>query len=85
MNIILGVLLLGFSIIANAGDDLSMNVNSPETSFVVKLAANPTTGYQWKVVHFDKNLLTLSSSEYQRPQTQVNWCWWADVFYFYLE
>ena len=71
MNILLGVVLLGFSIIANAGDDLSMNVNSSDTSFVVKLASNPTTGYQWKVVQFDKDLLTLSSSQYQRPQTNL--------------
>lgn len=71
MNLIFGVLLLGFSIIANAGDGLTMNVNSSDTSFVVKLDSNPTTGYQWKVVHFDKNLLTLTSSEYQMPKTQL--------------
>lgn len=71
MKIILGCLLLSLSIIANAGDDLSMNINSNETSFVVTLSANPTTGYQWSVVQFDKSLLTLSSSQYQRSQTNL--------------
>lgn len=73
MNILLGSVLLGFSIIANAGtgDDLTINVNSSQSSFVVQLAANPTTGYQWKVVKFDKGLLSLISSHYQKPQTNL--------------
>ena len=73
MKILLGSVLLGFSIIAHAGagDDLTINVNASQSSFVVQLAANPTTGYQWKVVKFDKNLLSLLSSHYQKPQTNL--------------
>ncbi len=71
MKIFLGCILLGLSMIANAEDTLSMTVNPDEGRFVVKLAANPTTGFQWSVVKYDKNLLTLSSSEYQKPQTHL--------------
>lgn len=71
MKIFLSCILLGLSMIANADDTLSMNVNPEESSFVVKLAANPTTGFQWSVVKYDKNLLTLSSSQYQKPQTNL--------------
>ncbi|MCL9685820.1 protease inhibitor I42 family protein [Legionella maioricensis] len=75
MNILLGCVLLGLSIIANAGsaagDDLTINADSSQSSFVVQLAANPTTGFQWKVVRFDKNLLSLISSHYQKNQTNL--------------
>ena len=71
MNIFWGCILLGVSIVANAGDILSMNVNDSEKNFTVKLAANPTTGYQWTVVKFDKTFLTLSKSQYKRPQTNL--------------
>lgn len=62
---------MGLSIIANASDDISLNVNSNETSFIVTLDANPTTGYQWSVVQFDKKLLTLTKSQFLRPKTNL--------------
>ena len=75
MNILLGYVLLAFSLIANAGsaagDDLTMNVNSSQSSFVVQLAANPTTGFQWQAVKYDKNLFSLISSHYQKGQTNL--------------
>jgi inhibitor of cysteine peptidase len=74
MNILLGYVLLAFSIIANAGsagDDLTMNANSSQSSFVVQLAANPTTGFQWQVVNYDKKLFSLISSHYQKAQTNL--------------
>jgi len=72
MNFLIGFILLSFSVMANAGDNnISMTADSTQKKFVVTLAANPTTGYQWKVVQFDKNLLTLTSSDYQKPQTQL--------------
>lgn len=52
-------------------DSLTVNVNKKHTSFVVNLAANPTTGFQWTVVSYDKTLLTLSDSRYQKPNTQL--------------
>ena len=71
MNAILGLILFSISMIANAGDDISLNVSTSETTFIVTLAANPTTGYQWTVVKYDKKLLTLVSSIYQRAKTNL--------------
>ncbi len=48
-----------------------MNVDVNDPSFVVTLPANPTTGFQWSIVRFDKNLLTLRSSNYERPKTNL--------------
>lgn len=71
MNAFLGFLLLGFSMMTYAGDDLSINVHVKDPSFIITLPANPTTGYQWSVVHFDKNLLVLSSSKFAKPKTNL--------------
>lgn len=71
MNRVLGFLLLGFSLIANAGTNLELNVDAKQSSFVVTLAANPTTGYNWSVLEFDKNLLTLTSSQYQKAKNKL--------------
>jgi inhibitor of cysteine peptidase len=70
-TVISGLLLLGFSMMAYANDNLTLNVNVDKPGFEVTLPANPTTGFQWSVVHFDKNLLTLSSSNYERPNTNL--------------
>jgi inhibitor of cysteine peptidase len=71
MKNIITALLLVCSLSANANSDLSMDVVNTATSFVVSLDANPTTGYQWSLVQFDKELVTLSSSQYQKPQTNL--------------
>ncbi|KGP62862.1 hypothetical protein EP47_05185 [Legionella norrlandica] len=71
MKILLGCFMLAFSVLAQAGDDVTMKVSSKDPSFVVSLAANPTTGYQWSIVTFDENLLTLSNSVYEKPQTNL--------------
>ena len=69
MNLFLSCLLLGLSLVANASDKVSMTVNPTQGGFVVKLNANPTTGFQWKIVRFDKKILTLTNSQYHKPQT----------------
>ncbi|KTD59263.1 protease inhibitor I42 family protein [Legionella shakespearei] len=68
--ILLLALLFGYSLMAHA-DDVSIDVNSNNKNFTVSLNANPTTGYQWKVVSFDKGLLTLSGSQYQKPNNKL--------------
>nr|WP_226905636.1 protease inhibitor I42 family protein [Legionella antarctica] len=64
---------MSLSIIVNAGvgDDVTLDVDASQSSFVVQLAANPTTGFQWKVVKFDKKLFSLLSSHYKKPQTNL--------------
>ncbi|MCW8443980.1 protease inhibitor I42 family protein [Fluoribacter gormanii] len=71
MKTVLSLLLLGFSTTIQANNNLSMNVNVNDPSFVVTLPANPTTGFQWSIVRFDKDILTLRSSTYERPKTNL--------------
>jgi inhibitor of cysteine peptidase len=71
MKSLIGYSMLALSALAHANDPLSVNVNKKESSFVINLPANPTTGYQWSVATFDKDLLTLSSGMYQKPDTQL--------------
>lgn len=67
----LSCLLWGFSILVYASDELSMDVSVKDSSFVIILDANPTTGYQWSVVQYDKNLLTLTASNFEKPKTTL--------------
>lgn len=62
--------IFSFMTFANA-DELSINASTGETSFEVVLAANPTTGYQWSLVQYDQSLLTLSTSYYKKPDTNL--------------
>ncbi|KTC79271.1 protease inhibitor I42 family protein [Legionella cherrii] len=71
MKTVLGLLLLSCSMMSYANDTSTMKVNANNSNFVVTLPANPTTGFQWKVVSFDKNLLILSNSTYEKPKTNL--------------
>lgn len=84
MNIILGCILLGISFMANAEEDFSMDVANNVTRFEVTLAANPTTGFQWTLVEYDKNLLTFTDSKFERPDTKLIGSAGAMVFVFTL-
>lgn len=57
--------------VVDANQLITIQVHPAQKSFTVPLAANPTTGYQWSVLDFDKKVLTLSASVYQRPNTQL--------------
>lgn len=70
MNKLIGLAMVALSFISHA-DPLAIKVSNQQSSFVVNLEANPTTGYQWEVVSYDKALLTLKSSVYQRPDTKL--------------
>lgn len=71
MKIVFGCLLLGSSMMVYANENLTLDVLTNSSSFEVMLPANPTTGFQWSVVRFDKNLLILSKSSYERPKTNL--------------
>lgn len=71
MKALLSSLFLGLSMTVHANDVISMDVNMNQSNFVVTLPANPTTGYQWSVVQFDKNLLALNSSKYEGLKTAM--------------
>lgn len=40
---------------------------SPSAAFVVRLAENPTTGYRWRLVAWDRAILELIRDEYLAP------------------
>lgn len=71
MNWVLICFLWCFSIIGCAEEAIIMNVNLTQAQFEVNLPANPTTGYQWRVESYDKQLLNLTKSEYQPSQPQM--------------
>lgn len=48
-----------------------MDADASGDTFQVKLAANPTTGYQWSLKHYDKKRFKIVSSEYIAPKTQL--------------
>jgi len=57
--------------LAYANDNLTVHVKRSDTSFVIRLPANATTGYQWNLVRFDKTLLSLKSHQYNAPQSKM--------------
>jgi len=76
MKISLGFMLLFCSFIVTAtatatSNDLILGVSARQSSFPISLSANPTTGYEWSVVDFDKNLLTLSGAQFVKPDTDL--------------
>lgn len=71
MKKILGGLILIFSMMTYANDEMSLNVKADAPNFVVTLPANPTTGFQWSVEKFDKNLLILSDTNFERPKNNL--------------
>lgn len=71
MRNLLGIMMLLCTMAIHADEPMSINIDADKPNFVITLAANPTTGFQWTVVEFDKDLLSLSSSVYQRPDTKL--------------
>jgi len=71
MKIILACLLVSFAVLANAADTMTIKVNKTQSEFLITLPSNPTTGYQWTVVSFDKSLFTLKTSQFLPPKTKL--------------
>jgi len=66
-----GLLLMLYSLCGYTADNKTMSVDSSRSKFVVSLPSNPTTGYQWKLITYDKKLLKLIKSQYVPPQTKL--------------
>lgn len=71
MKRIIGCLLVSSSVMADIANKETLTVPTNKTEFAVTLPANPTTGFQWSIVSYDKNLLTLKSYNYQNPHTNL--------------
>ena len=62
--------LLLNTLFAFAGNSLTANVKVGSRQFVIKLPANPTTGYQWKATQYDTSLFRLEGSQYVAPHVE---------------
>jgi len=71
MRKIITLLLFLFSYSLYADEASSINIEPNTSEFVIKLAANPTTGFQWTLTKYDKSLLRLKSSIYNAKQTKL--------------
>lgn len=68
MKIVCSLVMLFFSLIAQAADDtMTMTIPEQQKQFQITLPANPTTGFQWTIKEFDRQLLRLKKSEYNAP------------------
>lgn len=61
---------LFFSSMVFAMETQIIDVNMSQPQFVVVFPANPTTGYQWTILSYDKTKISLMSSVYQTPTKQ---------------
>ncbi|MFY7697438.1 MAG: protease inhibitor I42 family protein [Legionella sp.] len=66
MRFVISLCLVVYAWAATASTDMILTVDPDVKEFVVSLIANPTTGYQWSLKKYDKNLLRLKSSDYQK-------------------
>lgn len=60
------VLFLFFSLSVSYATPSAMviHVDNNQNQFAISLTANPTTGYQWQLLTYDKTIITLTSSQY---------------------
>lgn len=65
------IVLLLSPLLMYANPVISININTKSSSFIIPLHANATTGYQWSLVSFDKDIFHLISSEYEQSNTQL--------------
>lgn len=74
-NRLLGCVLMSCAVLAQAqataNSDELMNVNSNNPDFTISVPANPTTGFQWTVIDYDKALLNLTHSQYVKPNSKL--------------
>lgn len=63
LNIMVGILFI-LSMSGTHAKTMKMDVDASKPGFEVMLPANPTTGYTWKVLTFDKKLLSLQDETY---------------------
>ena len=71
MRMIISALLILCCQWGYAAKAMTVNVDSSNPQFVVTLASNPTTGYQWTVTQYDKRLFKLLGSHFDAPRTRM--------------
>lgn len=71
MKAMLGFLLGLVTFMAHANDTLITTAQKAKGQFVIRLAANPTTGYQWVLKNFDKQIIKPLGQTYLAPDTKL--------------
>lgn len=71
MRLLLGRLCYSGLFLANIANGAVIRVSADQSQFVVKLASNPTTGYQWSVIDYNKHCMSLKESHYLAPKRQL--------------
>lgn len=84
MKIILSALLVAWSFLIHAEEAIHVTADKSLPQFRVKLPANPTTGYQWRVLNYDKQLFALANQTYVAPKTNRMGAGGITVFTFML-
>lgn len=69
MKTIFGAVLLIFSTIVFSAENMTINVDKNSKVFMVSLSANPSTGFEWTVYDYDKNILKLKDMSFKASQT----------------
>ena len=52
-------------------DKLSIMVSKEQPQFIIRLKANPTTGYNWFLGEYDAKLITPLKHKYEAPNTKL--------------
>jgi inhibitor of cysteine peptidase len=71
MKLLLSVVFCVGSLLINVASATVIRVGASQPTFEVKLASNPTTGYQWKVVRYNKTCVSMKDSRYLAPKRQM--------------
>ncbi|QDP72493.1 protease inhibitor I42 family protein [Legionella israelensis] len=59
------------AVCVQAENSMTLNVDRQKKFFIVSLASNPTTGYQWTVKNYDKSFLNLEKTYYEPEKTNL--------------
>ncbi len=71
MRKLITILLCLFSFALFAENASIIKIEPGTNEFVIRLAANPTTGYQWTITNYNKSLLILKSSKFNAKKTKL--------------
>lgn len=58
------VTFMAFVLLLGCSKKEDLKISSKQEDFTVTLPANPTTGFKWSVLEFDKNLFELKNHQY---------------------
>ncbi|MBA2647992.1 MAG: protease inhibitor I42 family protein [Legionella sp.] len=71
MKFISYIVLIFFSVMSFASDDMKVMLKGDDKNFTIMLPANPLTGNKWFIKQINNNLVTLVKTLYKKPETDV--------------